>query len=1335
MRRKFSFNRPNLLLPLVIHILWSLLLWLSYLPIADQTLAAAPITPSGLNTQVSQPVTLPTGQTQYNITGGTRPGSGTNLFHSFGDFNVPNNNIANFLNDSGLATSNILGRVTGGNISNIFGTIQTTNFGNANLFLMNPAGFLFGPNATVNVGGMVAFTSADYLRLGDGKLFNAIPNANADAILSAAPVAAFGFLGSNPGAITVQGSQLSVTPGQSLSLVGGNITVQSGTLDNGAVQAARLSAQGGQINLASVASPGEILMGTLAQSPNINGQSFGNLGTIQITEQSLIDVSGNGGGTVLIRGGQFLLDNSTISANVTGPGPVINGAESIGSGIDIQVSQNAVIQNLGVLETSVTGNATPGVQYGGVHVKADRIEILGTITFEDALVGNGDFSAVTGIRSNVSPGSTGGNSGSITLDANSVLINNFAQVQTDTEGAGNAGNILIRANQNIDTDFGQITSGQSGMLLAQPATGDAGNIELTSAHGNISLTRFSNISSTTVNSPGTAGTITLSAPRGDILVGDLSVVFTLIQPPINANGVPAVRAGGSGGILFNANNLEVRSSDIGITNGSNLPSGDLTVNLSGNLSVRGGDFGPSLIHALAQGPAPSAGMNITAHDVLITDGSALTTSTVTAGAAGPLNISAVNVQLTNGGEISSASRQGLDLFTGLPSGPSPTGSAGTVTIKGLTGPADSVLIDGAGSRILTNTEGAGAGGNINILANTLTLQNGGTLSAATSGTAPSATGGTILVKADTVTLTTGGTLTAASTGAGPSGEVVVQGLASPAQSILIDGAGSGIFTDTQGAGAGGDIHLFANSVTLQHGGTLSATTSGAGNGGNIEVDATTINLLSLASINTLSFLNSGSAGNIALKATQQITAVDPFLNTDAVFGTGSGGDILLHAPTIGMNGGVLSTSTTGDGQAGNILLEGQHISLGASPASGQGVLLSASTNFGSGHGGTITLRGLDGPSSHADTVTISGSSLLQTLTGAGGSAGDITINAAQFTLADHSKLSADTFGSGGAGSITITATDSATVSGNGSTVSSSSDFGATGSAGQITISAPTMMIENGGLISTTTTGAGTGGNINVVAGGSVTLTNGASISSSSTGTGKAGDITINAGQAFTATNSQVTTEADQSSGGAIKITTAPNGTVRLTDSMISASVLDGTGGGGSVTIDPQFVVLQNSQILANAVQGPGGKISITTNLLLPDTNSVISASSQFGQQGTITIQSPISPASGKIVPLSQKPLIPTSLLSQRCAALAGGTFSSFTVAGRDSLPAEPGGWLSSPLAVSLSKSGGGTLTEAGPRASLSEPTGEIPLLSLRQIAPPGFLTQAFAVDWSTGCKS
>jgi len=170
-----------------------------------------------------------------------------------------------------------------------------------------------------------------------------------------------------------------------------------------------------------------------------------------------------------------------------------------------------------------------------------------------------------------------------------------------------------------------------------------------------------------------------------------------------------------------------------------------------------------------------------------------------------------------------------------------------------------------------------------------------------------------------------------------------------------------------------------------------------------------------------------------------------------------------------------------------------------------------------------------------------------------------------------------------------------------------------------------------------------------------------------------------------------------------------------------------------VTIDPQYVLLQNSQILANAVFGPGGNIFITTNLLLPDSTSLISASSQFGQNGTITIQSPIAPAS-RIVLLSQKPLVPTSILTARCAALAQGNFSSFTVAGRDSLPAEPGSWLSRPLALAMAELVGIAASEPETQTSLSESVEEPPILSLRRIAPPGFLTQSFAADWS-GCTS
>src|SRR5262249_9665317 len=133
--------------------------------------------------------------------------------------------------------------------------------------------------------------------------------------------------------------------------------------------------------------------------------------------------------------------------------------------------------------------------------------------------------------------------------------------------------------------------------------------------------------------------------------------------------------------------------------------------------------------------------------------------------------------------------------------------------------------------------------------------------------------------------------------------------------------------------------------------------------------------------------------------------------------------------------------------------------------------------------------------------------------------------------------------------------------------------------------------------------------------------------------------------------------------------------------------------------------------------------------------STVTASSQFGVNGTVTVQSPNAPVSGHIQPLGKTPLIGTSLLNQRCAALASGEFSSFTVAGRDSLPTEPGGWFASPLALNLAELSAGPVAEADAQSRVIEPAHETTLLSLRQIAPAGFLTQTFAVDKPTGCKT
>lgn len=524
-----------------------------------------------------------------------------------------------------------------------------------------------------------------------------------------------------------------------------------------------------------------------------------------------------------------------------------------------------------------------------------------------------------------------------------------------------------------------------------------------------------------------------------------------------------------------------------------------------------------------------------------------------------------------------------------------------------------------------------------------------------------------------------------------------------------------------GGGAAGDLSVLVGQVTLRDGGLIGSKAFGTGATGSLQVrasDSITMSGSFPGFFQLGPYVSRGGGGGI----------------TNLTFGLGRAGPVFVSTPTLTINGGTIASVTLGPGGAGDVTIQAGTITLAAGASF-------SSTAFGSGPGGNMSVTASEelSISGHSEQSTSFGAftaqnqpSTIVAITFGTGRAGAVTVSTPSLIMFDGGVISTATGGDGPAGSITVNA-GSMNMS-SGASISSSSGFNiagislrGNGAGGTVTVNAtgPVTITDQGSGLFTTTVGNGVGGNINL-RGLWVQLSNGAAISATSTGRGNAGNVTVNAGNQFAMFNSSITTEANQSSGGAIKITTNPNGTVQLTDSTISASVLDGTGGGGSVNVDPQFVVLQNSHILANAVFGPGGNINLTTNLLLPDSASVISASSQFGQQGTISIQSPISPASGKIFPLTQKPLIETSLMNQRCSAVADGIYSSFTIAGRDSLPAEPGGWLSSPLALATFDGRAGTET------SLIEPAEETATLSLRRIVPPGFLTQAFATG-STGC--
>lgn len=649
----------------------------------SQAQEGTPITSSGLNTTVSAPITLPSGETQFDITGGTRPGGGPNLFHSFGDFNVPNNNTANFLNNSGLTTSNILGRVTGGDISNIFGTIQTTGFGNANLFLMNPAGFLFGPNATVNVGGMVTFTSADYLRLADNARFNAIPQTRPDMLLSAAPVAAFGFLGSNQGAITVQGSHLSVAEGTGISLVGGDITVQAGTL----------TAPSGHVNLVSVNKPshaktgGEVAVNSSGQGPGFNPTGFKSLGAINLSQGSTIDTSaigesGPSAGPITIRGGKFVMDNSVVAATT----PAFEG---VGGNIEV-TAKHVALSNYSVIVTNTLNSLATRTSAGNITfnvgtfsatdstIAATSNAVGGAVTIQ-GLRGSGTsahaiallntfVSTSSNFGADVTPVVTGG---PIVFRADNIALNQSGLLSNSIEGA--AGAIVLES-------AGRITIHNS-TLQAKSVSNGGGTIDLRAGTA-IDLTGTDIRAYSEIGFSPRPSIITLSAPFISLNSSRLSVATggnALLPGIISIAGRNAVR-------LTNGTVLEADNS-VGVP-GAPLTSG-------GHISIDGGAL-LTIDHSTISAQAPHHGgtINLGAKGLVVVHETLLTTA-VSGGpqtVAGAITVDAPAVKIKNsqilstategqGGVIEITSHNRHPVTNSVMNATSQFGTDGTVTIK------------------------------------------------------------------------------------------------------------------------------------------------------------------------------------------------------------------------------------------------------------------------------------------------------------------------------------------------------------------------------------------------------------------------------------------------------------------------------------------------------------------------------------------------------------------------------------------------------------------------------------------------------------------------------
>lgn len=978
--------------------------------------ATSPITPSGLHTEVSDPLMV-NHHLSYTITGGTRLGH--NLFHSFGTFNVPTDTIANFYNETSLPTDTILARVTGGNISHIQGMIQTTDFAGAHLILMNPAGIVFGPTATLDVGGAVTFTTADYIRLADHNRFNAMANVTADALLSASPVAAFGFLGTT-GAITVQGSRMAVAEQQSLSFIGGDITIGAGLNEQGSPQAAQISAPGGQIHLAGVASRGEILAPTLVTQPSTT------MGSIKVAGGSTITVSDERAGTIRIRGGQLTIADGTLAANT-------GNQDGASRAIDIQVTGDMSITKSSSAP-SITAWSTGTGHSGGVFIQSGNLTVANNYNSAPTFAPH----AVVDTHAEGT-----GRGGDITIVTQSLAVNNltiprsngFMFIESGIRGGGQGGNVMITA-KDITLDTTTIsTGGLFGTALGLQPTGSAGNLLITADH-----------------------------LRGTNFIFDTGAV--------------------------------------------GQKCGDITLQIH-DLSVKDSQISTS-------GFARSGSITLTGLDHLLADYTSFESWGIS-GTGGAITVSGRSIDLINGSYFATA------MF------------------------------------------GNGNAGNISLMAS------------------------------DHVTLSE-----ESSSHQNPQSQFSLTGLFSGA--IGIPGFGQ--------PGSAGDIFVSTPKLVMDSGGRINALTSSSGHGGNITIHADDVQI---------SGEFKGSFANLG--------GLVPFFGNFRPSGIFAG--------------------TMGDSQS---------------------------------------------------------------CAGPCGVGGNIDITARSLVLADGGQVNSDSSTAGHAGNITIHATDTISLSG--------------------------MLRDgsSGGILSQTTStapDAGSGGNISLTAGQSISVTNGAVISASSEGPGNAGNISIHAGRQFDVRNGSVTTSAHHATGGNIDITATD--LVRVVNGQISTSVLCGSGNSGNISIDPNTVVLQNSQIMANASAGNGGNITITTPLLLADQSSRINASSQFGMNGTVTIQSPTANLSGTVGQLTSTPSQVQLLLQSRCAALADGQQSTFILSGRQTLPTTAGGWVGSPTLLAMETGEPLGVRSEEPKIGLF-PASENDILSLRRLTPPGFLVRSFANDGATGCR-
>jgi filamentous hemagglutinin family protein len=443
--------------------------------------------------------------TNFEITDDFGKQYGGNLFHSFKFFNLDNTQTAIFSGPNTI--TNIIGRITGGEKSSINGVLRST-IPQADLYLINPEGFIFSEGAALDLQGSLYISTASQLRLGNSGTFE-IRHPERSILVSAQP-SAFGFLDVESASIEINGSELEVLDGETLSMLGGEIKMNSG----------QLQAVSGRINIAAITEANKLKI----TATGLNVDANATYGKIDLTNNALVDVGKFGTGDIYIRGGRFFLDNSTILANTL---------------VDEKIDKKITVTNIDVSELSLDNEAnidsrtfSPG-QGGQIIIKvageaklAKNSKIRTNSAGTKAGTGDaGDISLETQRltlfdESTISSSTLGpGLGGNIDIEASeSIDLENSAAISSDSFGRGNAGNIYI------NTKVLEMNNGGKISTAADNAKG--GNI-IINARTRLIMNN-SILSATVAGGQGNGGNLAISNPRLFSLINDSQVIANAI---------------------------------------------------------------------------------------------------------------------------------------------------------------------------------------------------------------------------------------------------------------------------------------------------------------------------------------------------------------------------------------------------------------------------------------------------------------------------------------------------------------------------------------------------------------------------------------------------------------------------------------------------------------------------------------------------------------------------------------------------------------------------------------------------------------------------------------